>query len=157
MGAGGIKRSDGSTRIPVIHVRVPGRKKKTVELEKWLAKAFGRVPSMHITDLPIWIADQIVLCGVELLIFDDAHELTEDQFDFIRDLTDAVVSLRDGKRIGVCLVCASFGHDVPVAALMEAHILDHSWEQFLQRMHPTYKYLLINNHTMDELEIILRG
>lgn len=155
--AGGYKTTGGKLSLPVLDVLAPQSAHSQIALGAAIAAGFGRVPAMPWHRLRAWLVEQLITLDVGLLIVDDAHELSDVQFALIRDLTDQVVRHRNGAGIGLCLVCASFGSDVPIASKLFAHPEQLAWAQFIRRMHRTYTLLLVNNHSADELVEICRS
>lgn len=155
--SGARKDGNGATRLPVLDICAPKQSPSQRALGDAITMSLGRVPSMRWSQLQAWLVSECLRLEVELVVVDDAHELSEPQLAFLRGLIDYLVRQHDGRSIGLCLVSASNGADIPLKELLLAHADDLSWWQFIRRFNATRAYQLVANHTADELIEICAG
>jgi hypothetical protein len=105
--AGAAKRPDGHTRLPILAVCAPKGKAGPSALGIALSPAFGVVPRM--TGYPLgdarraWLVGQVARAEVELIVIDDAHDLTLDHLAYVKELTDNLAAPPYERRVGLCL------------------------------------------------------
>lgn len=154
--SGACKHPDGRTRLPVLAVCAPKGKASPGALSVALTMAFGVVPKMTGEARRAWLLGELVRAEVELLIIDDAHDLTLDHLAYVKELTDNLAAPPYARRIGLCLVSAS-GHGViPLQETFRAR-QELIWRQFRRRLDPGRPYCLVLGHTEDEVREICAG
>lgn len=83
---------------------------------------------------------------VELIIIDDAHDLTLDHLAYVKELTDNLAAPPYEPRVGLCLVSASGQGIVPLRGTYRTR-QELIWRQFRRRLDPGRSYCLVLGHT----------
>ena len=155
-GSGASKSPDGRTRLPVLAVCSPKGKAAPSALGVALALAFGVVPRMTGYTRRAWLVGQVARAEVELLIIDDAHDLTLDHLAYVKELTDNLAAPPYARQVGLCLVSASGQGVIPLQETFRAR-RELIWRQFRRRLDPGRPYCLVLGHTEDEVREICAG
>jgi len=150
----GAKAASGWTRKRVLAVTAPKNAGPESALSIPLASAFGIVPSMPAGRLKTWLVGELVRCEVELLIVDDAHDISTTHLALLKELTDRL-DLDHGRKVGLCLVCASAKGEVPLQSQLQQS--GFFWEQLRRRLAIETRYSFVPNHTADEVREICAG
>ena len=90
--------------------------------------------------------------GTELLIVDDAHDLSLEHLMFIKEITDQG-RLQYDHPLGLCLVAAGRGNTIPLKEIFDQP--DPMWLQFRRRLDKLEPFCRIAGHTSEEVREIL--
>lgn len=154
--AGGHKAADGGLALPVLAIRSPKNAVSEVALGTALSAAFGTVPRMPWDLRRSWLVQQVARAGVELLVVDDAQDLSLPHLAYLKELTDNLAAAPHHRRIGLCLVAAAEGVRVPLRETFELRS-ELLWRQFRRRLDPAAPYCLVLGHTIEEAREALAG
>jgi hypothetical protein len=149
-----VRAHDGSTSIPVLVATPPGfgTSRSGSGLARSLLDNFGTVPPGTQDARRSWLARQIVSCGVEMIVADDAHGADADDLLLLKKLTDEALRA-GGRRVGLVLLCAATESATPLRELVERPTLQ--WSQFRRRMSPTAPWLYVASLGEDEVREVL--
>ena len=154
--SGAAKQRDGRTRLPVLAVCSPKGKASPGALGLALSTTFGVVPKMTGDARRAWLVGELVRAEVELIIIDDAHDLTLDHLAFLKELTDNLAAPPYERRVGLCLVSASGQGMIPLQETFRTR-QELIWRQFRRRLDPRRPYCLVLGHTEEEVREICAG
>lgn len=155
--AGAAKRPDGHTRLPILAVCAPKGKAGPSALGIALSLAFGAVPRMTGYTRRAWLVGQAARrAEVELIVIDDAHDLTLDHLAHVKELTDTLAAPPYVRQVGLCLVSASGQGLIPLQETFRTR-QELIWRQFRRRLDPGQPYCLVLGHTADEVREICAG
>ncbi|HZU05991.1 MAG TPA: ATP-binding protein [Chloroflexota bacterium] len=154
--SGAAKHPDGRTQLPVLAVCAPKGKASPGALGIALTMAFGIVPKMTGDARRAWLVGELVRAAAELLIIDDAHDLTLDHLAYLKELTDNLAAPPYQRRLGLCLVSASAQGVIPLQETFRAR-RELIWRQFRRRLDAGRPYCLVLGHTEDEVREICAG
>ncbi|WP_313560501.1 ATP-binding protein, partial [Ruminiclostridium cellobioparum] len=90
LNSGRYKSYDGKTYLPIIAIQAPDSKNSN-QIVRDMCRCFGKFKLSTIDDMKNWLIDNIPVFGVEQLIIDDAHELNQDHFKFIKWFNDKLI------------------------------------------------------------------
>ncbi len=156
VGSGRRKEADGTTRLPILTVCAPKNATTESALGAALTAAFGVAPHLPWTQRRTWLVHMVAQVGVELLVIDDAHDLSLAHLSYLKELTDNLAASPYQCRIGLCLVGASERGVVPLRDTLE-HREGLLWRQFRRRLDTERPYCLVRGHTAEEVREILAG
>ncbi len=154
--AGAAKRLDGQTRLPILTVCAPKGKAGPSALGIALSLAFGVVPRMSGYARRAWLTGQVARAEVEVIVIDDAHDLTLDHLAYVKELTDTLAAPPYARQVGLCLVSASGQGVIPLQETFRTR-QELIWRQFRRRLDPGRPYCLVLGHTADEVREICAG
>jgi len=153
---GGYKVLEGATHLPILAVRAPTTATTEAALGSALQATFGVVPSLPWVQRRAWLVQAAARTGVELIVVDDAHDLSLAHLSYLKELTDNLAAPPYGQRVGLCLVVASEHGVVPLRETLE-HREGLLWRQFRRRLDAERPYCLVRGHTAEEVREILAG
>jgi hypothetical protein len=155
-GSGASKAPDGRTWLPVVAVCSPKGKASPGAFGVALAQAFGVVPRMTGDARRAWLVGQLARAEVELIVLDDAHDLTLDHLAYVKELTDNLAAPPYARRVGLCLVSASGQGVIPLQETFRTRP-ELIWRQFRRRLDAGRPYCLVLGHSEDEVREICAG
>jgi hypothetical protein len=93
------RRPDGSSvrRLPILTIRVSKGLQSADRLMLAMAGELGAVPSIKAYRFRQWFVEALIRAGVELIVIDDAQDLTETQLSYLRELTDQLADVVNSK------------------------------------------------------------
>jgi hypothetical protein len=148
--SGACKEDTGHTYLPILSIRSPKNRKKELALVSELANAFGVVPRMPASLLNPWLVRECARVGVEIIIVDDAQDLSLEHLIYLKELTDNLAALPYEHSVGLCLVCATDGETVPLK--QELNRPEMLWEQFRWRLEKSGQpYCMVDGHSQEEV------
>jgi len=103
-----------------------------------------------------WLVHMLARTGVELLIIDDAQDLSLAHLAYLKELTDNLAAPPYQHRLGLCLVSASERGVVPLRETLE-HREGLLWRQFRRRLDTERPYCLVRGHSEEEVREVLAG
>jgi len=151
--SGAWKEGTGETYMPIVAIRAPLEKQEQA-LGMAFSDAFGPSPSMPFTRRRTWVVNGMADVHVESIIIDNAHMLSLSHLRYVKELTDALAAPPYHRRIGLCLVVAYSGDMIPLkhGFFDGPDILQ---RQFLQLMDAERPFLVIQDHSEEEVRMIL--
>jgi type II secretory pathway predicted ATPase ExeA len=156
MGCGRRKAADGTTRLPILAVCAPKNTANESALGAALTASFGVIPPLPWSRRRTWLVHMLAQTAVELLLIDDAHDLSLAHLAYLKELTDNLAAAPYLHRVGLCLVGASEQGVVPLRETLE-HREGLLWRQFRRRLDAERPYCLVRGHTEDEVREVLAG
>lgn len=132
--SGALKAYNGETHIPVIAVRSPIRKGGNNDLLFAISSAIGQFPKMNSVILERWMIENIPKMGVEQIIIDDAHELNQNHYKFIKWLTDSL-ELEMGYKLSIALVSIIDGNRISAHSKIKQYCGEGWMQQLYERFH----------------------
>ena len=154
--SGACKRPNGETYLPIMAIRAPKAAAASSFICVALCSAFGLVPRMTMAARRVWLVREMVRARVELLIVDDAHDLSLEHLAYLKELTDELAAPPFDRRVGLCLVSASERGRIPLQETFKART-ELIWRQFRRRLDPARPYCLVLGHTQEEVWEICAG
>lgn len=148
-----LRNADGVLQLPVLATRVSTARSADA-LMYAIASPLGVLPNFKAARFREWLAYACFHAGVQLIVIDDAHELTAVQLDYLRELTDKIEG--HGRRVAVVLLAATDSLDPdkqPLWKLISKHEL--TAEQFSRRTDGTDPLVLIESLSEAELGQVL--
>ena len=150
---GAEKRHNEPVRLHAITTCSPVNNNGEQALGIALAECLGVVPIAPWSRLRVWLVGQLVREHVQIIVMDDAHDLSIPHLKFLKELKDRLALPPYNHRLAICLVAASFGSENPlVTNLSRPEML---WEQFRQRLDDDRPFCRIPGHTQAEVHDIL--
>ena len=150
---GAEKRHNEPVRLHAITTCSPVNNNSEQALGIALAECLGIVPNAPWSRLRVWLVGQLVREHVQLIVMDDAHDLSIPHLKFLKELMDRVALPPYNHRLAICLVAASFGSENPlVTNLSRPEML---WVQFRNRLDVERPFCPVPGHTQDEVHDIL--
>ena len=156
LGSGRRKEADGTTRVPILAACAPKNTTTESALGMALTAAFGVVPPLPWSQRRPWLVHMLARTGVELLIIDDAQDLSLAHLAYLKELTDNLAAPPYQHRLGLCLVSASERGVVPLRETLE-HREGLLWRQFRRRLDTERPYCLVRGHSEEEVREVLAG
>lgn len=141
-------------QVPVLDTRLPHGHFTANALMYALASRLGPLPRMTTDAFRAWFVVACDRAGVELIVIDDAHELTLAQANYLREFTDDLKRL--GRRVGLVLLSAVDSLEPakqPLWALIRRSSL--TTKQFDRRLHGTDPLVLVQSESLAELGDVL--
>ena len=151
--SGAWKEGTGETYMPIVAIRAPLERQEQA-LGMAFSAAFGPSPSMPFTRRRTWVVNSMADVHVESIIIDNAHMLSLSHLRYVKELTDVLAAPPYQRRIGLCLVVAYRGDIIPLknGFFDSPDILQ---RQFLQLMDAERPFLVIQNHSEEEVRFVL--
>lgn len=153
--SGACKQRDGHSKNPVVAIRGLSGIKTVNAIATALAVQYGVAPSMKMDQRRGWVVEEAARTGLDQLIIDDAHEMSDSQIGFIKEFTDNLEALPYQRRISVVFVSASIDGLNPLKGRFESKQI--YWCQMRRRLDPKERYCRILGHTVEELGEICLG
>ncbi len=151
--SGARKEATGRTYLPLLVIRSPKNRTTERALCVALAGAFGIIPKMTADLLHAWLVAECVRSQVECIIIDDAQDLSVAHLRYLKELTDDLAALPHRRRVGLCLVTATYGEAFPLQK--ELNQTGTLWAQFRERLDRERPYCRVPGHTEAEIRDIL--
>jgi type II secretory pathway predicted ATPase ExeA len=148
------RNDHGAMQVPVLATRVPKTSSPNA-LMFALASSLGAVPGFSVGRFRQWFVHACVVANVRLIVIDDAHELSAEQLDYLRELTDHLADRGHG--VALVLLAAlksTIAAEQPVWKLIRRNALT-AW-QFDRRTDATDPLVLIASLSEDEVREVLR-
>jgi hypothetical protein len=151
--SGAQKSRSGETYIPILAIRAPLDKREQ-SLEMALSVALGVSPVMRPSVRRTWLERTMADVSVECIIIDNAHLLSISHFRYLKELSDILAAPPYQRRIGLCLVVTKSGDAFPLKDdfFGSPDVLQ---RQFLRRMDIESPFLIIQDHSEDEVGQVL--
>jgi hypothetical protein len=140
-------------RYPILAVACPKDDEYEQTLGDYLYRALGLPLKGHWRVRKGRLMGLLVEYGVELLVFDDAHDLSIPHLTFIKELTDQGCLPPYNHRLGLCLVTAGRGSVMPLKDTLDQQ--ETLWIQFRHRLDKQQPFCRIAGHTKTEVLEIL--
>lgn len=151
--SGAKKTPNGSTRLPIVATCAPTNNGTEQALGVALAECFGTTPVMPWSRMRVWLVSQLARAQVELIVIDDAHDLSIAHLKFLKEIWDRLRLPPYNATLSLCLVAASFGAENDlVTHLSRPEML---WQQFRRRLDPRYPFCTVPGHTEAEVLEVL--
>lgn len=150
----GVQKSrNGETYMPILAIRAPLEKREQA-LEMAFLAAMGVSPAMRPSMRRTWLERKMADVSVECIIIDNAHMLSVSHFRYLKELTDILAAPPYQRRIGLCLVVTKSGDAIPLKEgfFDSPEVLP---RQFLQRMDIERPFLVIQDHSEEEVGQVL--
>jgi hypothetical protein len=143
----------GKTSLPLLYICTPANAPKQGDLGGAISDVLGYVPPMRWNVKRRWLIGALADMQVECMIFDDAHNLSLEQLTYVKELTDNLAAPPYRRKVGLCLVVAHSGNDMPLKAVFEgAGVFG---QQLRWRMDTERWYSVVPGHTEEEIRDIL--
>ena len=143
----------GETRVPLIGVVTP-KQRTEAALGNKIASEIGALVNMTWTQRRGWLFDELIRVKTELLVIDDAQDLSIEQLRYLKEIYDTL-ALKE-HRLTVCYLSASDGRTIPLQETLESGTLVLQ-RQFERRLDIKDRYCQIDNHTEEEVAQILQA
>ena len=154
-GSGMAKGKFGTTHMPILSFRSPKNARSENALGIAMTAAFGVVPNMPWDLRRTWLASEAARVGVELIIADDAQDLSLDQLTYLRELTDNLEAPPYNRKVGLCLICASENNTIPLVDTFKIRN-ELKWRQFKRRLDAEAPSVMVSNHNVREVREICK-
>jgi len=138
---------------PVLAVTTPKNDPKEAALGTALLRALRFSLRGRWSENKYVLVSALPLYEVECIIIDDAHDLSMQHLILLKELTDHLRLLPNGRRLGLCLVTAGRGAAMPLKDILDQP--ETMWLQFRRRLDRLQPYCRIAGHTQDEVREIL--
>jgi len=148
--SGRYKSYSGTTFMPIIAIQSPDCNNSN-QLLRNLCNCFGRINFTKIDAMKMWLLDNIPTFGVQQIIIDDAHELNQNHFKFLKWLNDKLILV---KNYYISIVFVSIMGSNKISAWQKlTQYQGEDWtQQLYERFSVPYK---INGLNHDELTQVL--
>lgn len=147
------KNHDGNTYFPVLVVQAPSS--NTIngnDLYASIRRGFGYTGSLTALNCKDWLIDVIPKVGLEQIIFDDAHELSNNHLRVIKDLTDELI-LQKNHHLSIVLSSVIDFNEI----LVWRKICAYSNEAWMKQLYERFKaFKIVHGLTIDEVAQVLR-
>ena len=137
---------------PILAVTAPKNDESEQALGNYLFTALGLPLRGRWSERKPKLMGSLIQFGTQLLIVDDAHDLSLEHLMFIKELTDQG-RLQYDHSLGLCLVTAGRGNTMPLKEILDQP--DTMWLQFRRRLDKLDPFCRIAGHTSEEVREIL--
>lgn len=148
--SGRYKSYSGTTIMPVIAIQSPDTNNSN-QIVRDLCNCFGKINFNNINLMKNWLLNNIPECGVQQIIIDDAHELNQNHYKFIKWLTDKLI-LEKNYYISIVFVSIMGNNKISAWQKLTQYQGEDWTQQLYERFSVPYK---INGLNHDELTQVL--